>query len=240
MNRPSRNKALSNNKYSDAIIDPLSIDCLIFGFKNSQLEILLVQHGEGISKGKWALPGGWIRFNEGTDEAANRILKALTGVSNIYLEQLRVFGDVDRYPTKRVITIAYFALVKPEDYTLQAGFTAADAKWFKVSDLPDLPYDHAKIVKEGLQHLRHKVRHEPIGFNLLPKKFTLLQLQELYEALLNKRLDKPNFRRKLMKMDLLVPCKEKQQDVSHRAANLYRFDKKIYDKLARNGFIFEL
>src|SRR5690606_29285862 len=118
--------------------------------------------------------------------------------------------------------------------------TAADAKWFQVSALPDLPYDHAKIVKEGLQHLRHKVRHEPIGFNLLPKKFTLLQLQELYEALLNKKLDKPNFRRKLMKMDLLVPCKEKQQDVSHRAASLYRFDKKIYDKLARNGFIFEL
>src|SRR5690606_6666281 len=122
MNKPSRNKALNNNKHSDAIIDPLSIDCLIFGFNNSMLEILLVQHGEGISKGKWALPGGWIRFNEGTDEAANRILKALTGVSNVYLEQLRVFGDVDRYPTKRVITIAYFALVKPEDYTLQAGF----------------------------------------------------------------------------------------------------------------------
>ena len=240
MNKPFRKKALTNNKFSDAIIDPLSIDCLIFGFKNSQLEILLVQHAEGISKGKWALPGGWIRYNEGTDEAANRILQALTSVSNVYLEQLRVFGDVDRYPTKRVITIAYFALVKPEDYTLQAGFTAADAKWFKVNDLPELPYDHARIVREGLQYLRHKVRHEPIGFNLLPKKFTLLHLQELYEALLNKKLDKPNFRRKLMKMDLLVPCKEKQQDVSHRAANLYRFDKKIYDKLARNGFIFEL
>ena len=240
MNKTSVNVKPVKKPSNDAIIDPLSIDCLIFGFKNSELGILLVQHGEGISKGKWALPGGWIRYNEGTDEAATRILQALTGVSNVYLEQLRVFGDVERYPTKRVITIAYYALVKPEDYTLQAGFTAADAQWFKVNDVPDLPYDHSKILKEGLQHLRDKVRHEPIGFNLLPRKFTLLQLQELYEALLNKKLDKPNFRRKLAKMNLLVACKEKQQDVSHRAANLYRFDKKIYDNLARNGFTFEL
>jgi 8-oxo-dGTP diphosphatase len=224
----------------DAIIDALSIDCLIFGFKKSELDILLVQHGEGISKGRWALPGGWIRYNEGTDDAATRILNALTGVSKIYLEQLKTFGNVDRYPTKRVITIAYCALVKPEDYTLHAGFTAADAQWFKISDVPELPYDHAKILQQGLQYLKHKLQHEPIGFNLLPKKFTLLQLQELYEALLGKKLDKPNFRRKLMKMNLLVPCKEKQTDVSHRAASLYRFDKKIYDRLAEKGFTFEL
>jgi hypothetical protein len=225
---------------SEAVIEALSIDCLIFGFKEKELDILLVQHGEGISKGKWALPGGWIKYNEGIDEAAARILNDLTSVSNIYLEQLEAFGNVDRYPTKRVITIAYYALVKPEDYTLQAGFTAADAKWFKVSNIPTLPYDHTKILKQGLDYLRHKLRHEPVGFNLLPKKFTLLQLQELYEALLNKKLDKPNFRRKLMKMNLLVPCKEKQTDVSHRAASLYRFDKKIYDKLAEKGFTFEL
>jgi 8-oxo-dGTP diphosphatase len=226
--------------FSDAIIDALSIDCMIFGFKKSELDILMVQHAEGISKGKWALPGGWIRYNEGIDSAAHRILKDLTGVSNIYLEQLRAFGDTERYPNKRVITIAYFALVKPEDYTLHAGFTASDAKWFKVSELPSLPYDHTKILKAGLNHLRHKVRHEPIGFNLLPKKFTLLQLQELYEAILEKKLDKPNFRRKLMKMNLLELCKEKQTDVSHRAASLYRFDKKIYDKLTEKGFTFEL
>jgi hypothetical protein len=225
---------------SETIIEALSIDCLIFGFKEKELDILLVQHGEGISKGQWALPGGFIKYNEGIDEAAARILNDLTGVSNIYLEQLEAFGNVSRYPTKRVITIAYYALVKPEDYTLQAGFTAADAKWFKVSNIPTLPYDHTKILKQGLDYLRHKLRHEPVGFNLLPKKFTLLQLQELYEALLNKKLDKPNFRRKLMKMNLLVPCKEKQTDVSHRAASLYRFDKKIYDKLADKGFTFEL
>lgn len=226
--------------FSDAVIDALSIDCMIFGFKKNELDILLVQHGEGISKGKWALPGGWIRYNEGTDQAAGRILKDLTGVSNIYLEQLRAFGNTNRYPTKRVITIAYYALVKPEDYTLHAGFTAADASWFKISEVPPLPYDHDEILEAGLAHLRHKVRHEPIGFNLLPKKFTLLQLQELYEAILQKKLDKPNFRRKLINMNLLEHCKEKQTDVSHRAANLYRFDKKIYDKLTEKGFTFEL
>lgn len=225
---------------SNKTIAALSIDCLIFGFKNSELDILLVQHGGGISRGSWALPGGWIKYNEGMDEAAIRILKALTGVSNVFLEQLKAFGSVDRYPTKRVITIAYYALVKPEDYTLHAGFTAADAKWFKVSNLPPLPYDHGTILNQGLEHLKHKLRHEPIGFNLLPKKFTLFQLQELYEALLNKKLDKPNFRRKLMNMNLLVPCKEKQTEVSHRAASLYRFDKKIYDRLTEKGFTFEL
>jgi 8-oxo-dGTP diphosphatase len=231
---------MKKNSFPDTVIDALSIDCLIFGFKKNELDILLVQHGEGISKGKWALPGGWIRYNESTDDAAARLLSDLTGVSHIYLEQLRSFGNVDRYPSKRVITIVYYALVKPENYTLHPGFTATDAQWFKISEVPELPYDHAEILENGLIHLKHKVRHEPIGFNLLPKKFTLLQLQELYEAILEKKLDKPNFRRKLMKMNLLDPCKEKQTDVSHRAANLYRFDKKIYDKLTEKGFTFEL
>jgi hypothetical protein len=156
------------------------------------------------------------------------------------MEHLGVFGDVDRYPNKRVITIGYFALVKPENYQLHAGFTASDAQWFKLSEVPKLPYDHNKILKDGIKHLKHKVRHEPIGFNLLPRKFTLHQLQELYEAVLETKLDKPNFRRKLMKMNLLTTSKEKQKDVSHRAAALYKFDKKAYDRLKEKGFTFEL
>lgn len=231
---------MKKNTSPNDLIEALSIDCLIFGFKESDLDILLVQHAEGISKGQWALPGGWIRYRESIDESAARILKDLTGVSNIYLEQLRAFGETDRYPEKRVITLAYYALIKPEAYTLHAGFTAADAKWFKVSEVPALPYDHQKILSAGLNYLRHKVRHEPIGFNLLPKKFTLHQLQQLYEAILQKKLDKPNFRRKLINMNLLQLCKEKQADVSHRAASLYRFDKKIYDKFTQDGFTFEL
>lgn len=222
------------------IIEALSIDCLIFGFRNSELDILLIKHAEGISKGRWALPGGWIRYNESIDDAANRLLTSLTGVSNIFLEQLHAFGEVSRYPGKRVITLAYFALINADNYALSAGFTASDAKWFKIHDVPRLPYDHNDILKAGFQHLKHKVRHEPIGFNLLPKKFTLHQIQKLYEAILETALDKPNFRRKLLKMNLLVPCEEKQRDVSHRAANYYRFDKRIYKKVKETGFTFEL
>ena len=221
-------------------ISALSIDCLLFGFKDGHLDLLLVKHATGISQGKWALPGGWINHDEGIDEAANRILYSLTGVSNIYLEQLKTFGDVNRYPGERVITIAYYALVNVENYALQAGFTASEAAWHNIYAVPSLPYDHNEILQAGFEHLRQKVRHEPIGFNLLPKKFTLYHIQELYEDILGKPLDKPNFRRKLLSMNLLVPCNEKEKGVSHRAANLYRFDKKIYDKLARKGFTFEL
>lgn len=232
---------MPSKTFPNKIIDALSIDCLIFGFKDEELDVLLIKHAEGISKGKWALPGGWIKYNESVDEAANRILKSLTGVSNIYLEQLRSFGRVDRYPGKRVITIVYYALVNADNYTtLHPGFTASDAHWFNIRSVPKLPYDHNEILDFTFKQLKHKVRHEPIGFNLLPKKFTLHHIQKLYEAILETQLDKPNFRRKLLNMSLLVPCDEKQKDVSHRAANLYRFDKKVYSQLLEKGFLFEL
>jgi 8-oxo-dGTP diphosphatase len=221
------------------LIEDLSIDCLIFGFQESQLKILLVKHAEGIIKDRWALPGGFVTYSEDVDAAANRLLHDLMGVENLYLEQLKAFGDVNRYPTKRVITIAYFALTRPENYELIPGFTASDAKWFSIQDLPELPYDHQEILTFGWNNLKRKVKYEPIGFNLLPKKFTLLQLQELYEAILETSLDKPNFRRKIKKMGLLLTCQEKQKGVSHRAASLYRFDAKVYKKLNEDGFIFE-
>ncbi|HEX8040279.1 MAG TPA: NUDIX domain-containing protein [Chryseosolibacter sp.] len=228
------------SRAANDIIEALSIDCVIFGFRHSELDVLLIKHAEGISKGKWALPGGWIRYTESIDDAANRLLTSLTGVSNIFLEQLRAFGDVKRYPGKRVITIAYYALINADNYALSPGFTASDARWCKIHEVPRLPYDHNKILKSGFQYLKHKVRHEPLGFNLLPKKFTLHQIQKLYEAILETELDKPNFRRKLLNMNLLVPCDEKQHDVSHRAANFYRFDKRIYKQLTESGFTFEL
>lgn len=225
--------------FPDEIIEALSIDNLIFGFENGELQLLLVKHADGISKGRWALPGGWIKYNEGLDQAAYRILSALTGVKDLYLEQLRAFGDLDRYPSKRVLTVAYYALVKPKDYSIIPGFTASDAQWFKLTQVNDLPYDHRNILDFGLNFLKQKVRNEPIGFNLLPEKFTLLQLQELYESILGMKLDKPNFRRKFIKMNLLISCNEKQKDVAHRAASLYRFDKKVYDKLKETGYSFE-
>lgn len=224
---------------SDAIIEALSIDCVIFGVQNGKLSVLTVQHRDGISKGLWALPGGWIRYDESVNDAAVRLLRDLTGLENIFLEQFQTFGARDRYPQSRVITIAYYALVRPDDYQLVPGFTASDAKWFQVGHVPSMPYDHDQILDHGFKALKFKIRHEPIGFSLLPAKFTLPQLQEVYEAILEVKLDRANFRRKIMKMNLLVECKEKEKNVAHRAANFYRFDQKVYDKLKRKGFVFE-
>lgn len=224
----------------DDIIEALSIDNVIFGLDEDELKILLVKHGAGISKGKWALPGGWIRYGEDLREAASNLLEDHTGVKDIYLEQLKTFGKVDRFPVARVVTVAYYALVSAEDYPVVTGASDEDANWFSVKNHPPLVYDHKEILDYGVAVLRQQIRHRPIGFNLLPKKFTLLQLQKLYEAILDVKLDKPNFRRKILKMNLLTDCKEKQEGVAHRAANIYRFDEKAYNKLIKQGFSFEI
>ncbi|WP_053990245.1 NUDIX domain-containing protein [Mangrovimonas sp. TPBH4] len=222
-----------------SVMNAITIDCVIFGFDKGSLKVLLVEHAEGISKGKWALPGGWIKEEESIDNAAHRLLRELTGLDNIYLEQLKAFGDPDRFPLGRVITIGYYALIKIEDYNITAGFTASDAKWYDVADIPELIYDHNKIINFSLKQLRNRVKQAPIGFNLLPEKFTLLQLMQLYEQILGIEMDKSNFRRKVLRMKLLEALDEKQQDVSHRAAKLYRFDHAIYKKLTEKGFNFE-
>jgi len=234
-----------NNSDNDTVksdhsaMNAITIDCVIFGFDKGSLEVLLVQHGEGISKGKWGLPGGWINKKESTDDAAHRLLNELTALDHIYLEQLKAFGNPDRFPLRRVITIGYYALIKREDYNIKAGFTASDAKWYKINEIPDLIYDHNEILAYSLKHLRNRVKQTPIGFNLLPEKFTLLQLMHLYEEILGIEMDKSNFRRKILHMKLLVALDEKQQDVSHRAAKLYKFDSEIYKKLTEKGFNFE-
>ncbi|MFT6867656.1 MAG: 8-oxo-dGTP diphosphatase [Cyclobacteriaceae bacterium] len=223
----------------DNIMEDLSIDCVIFGFTD-ELKILMVKHAFGISEGKWALPGGWITYDESLDEAANRILYLLTGLDNVFLEQLRAFGGVNRFPEKRVVTVAYYSLIKASDYDLVAGFTASDVKWFSPSEIHELPYDHRQILDYAFDQLKKRVKQEPIGFNLLPEKFTLLQLQNLYESALQIKLDKPNFRRKILGMRLLVDCEEKQDNVSHRAAKLYRFDEAVYNSLKDHKFVLDL
>lgn len=222
-----------------SVINSVTIDCVIFGFEKGSLEVLLVKHAEGISKGKWGLPGGWIKQDEGIDAAAHRLLQELTGLNHLYLEQLKAFGDPERFPVGRVITIGYYALIKREDYSLKAGFTASEARWYKIKEIPELIYDHNEILKYSLKNLRRRVRQAPIGFNLLPEKFTLLQLMQLYEEILGVEMDKPNFRRKILRMKLLVDLNEKQKDVSHRAAKLYKFDNEIYRRLTKKGFNFE-
>ncbi|PVX45636.1 NUDIX domain-containing protein [Flavobacterium sp. 103] len=228
-----------NKDIKEPAIEGVTIDCVIFGFNKESLEILLVQHAEGESVGKWGLLGGWLRKEESADDAAQRILYELTSLDNIYLEQLKAFTNPNRVSGRRVLTIAYYTLVNREDYNIKASVTLREAKWFKINDIPNLIFDHNEILDFSLMQLRNRVRQAPIGFNLLPEKFTLLQLMHLYEEILGIELDKSNFRRKILHMKLLVPLDEKQQDVSHRAAKLYKFDPEIYEKLTEKGFNFE-
>ena len=221
-------------------MNSISIDCIIFGFNNGVLEVLLVQHALGDTKGEWGLPGGFIFENESIDDAAQRLLKELTGLNNIFLEQVKAFGEPHRFPQRRVITIGYYALINRKEYDIKAGFTASEAEWYKINSIPNLIYDHNEILDFGVKKLQNRILTAPIGFNLLPEKFTLLELMQLYEEILGIALDKSNFRRKILKMKLLVALDEKQQDVSHRAAQLYQFDSKIYAKLSQKGFNFEI
>ncbi|MEQ8239706.1 MAG: NUDIX domain-containing protein [Cyclobacteriaceae bacterium] len=223
---------------TNEIMEDLSIDCVIFGF-SSEIKILLVKHATGISAGKWALPGGFIHRDESLNDSAYRILFLTTGLKELYLDQLKAFGSVDRFPTKRVVTVAYYSLIRLEDYELVAGFTASDAQWFNLAEIPMLPYDHSEIIQYAMTQLRSNIKLEPIGFNLLPEQFTLLQLQSLYESILQIKLDKPNFRRKMLKMKLLVDCDTKQDGVSHRAAKLYRFDQEVYERLKAQKFVLD-
>lgn len=239
MLKPTSIKEETGEFNENSVLNSVTIDCVIFGFQDGSLEVLLVKHAIGIRKGEWGLPGGWIKKEEGIDEAAHRLLKDLTGLHHIFLEQLRAFGKPDRFPMERIITVGYYALINKEKYDLKAGYTASEVKWINIKKIPSLIYDHNEILQFSLSQLRRRVRQAPIGFNLLPEKFTLLQLMKLYEEILGVAMDKPNFRRKFLRMKLLVDQNEKQKDVSHRAAKLYRFDNDIYKKLTEKGFNFE-
>ncbi len=218
----------------------LTVDCVVFGLDEEELKIMLIQRGQPPFEGSWALPGGFVHLEETLEEAARRELEEETGLHKVFLEQLYTFGAVDRDPRERVVSVAYYALVKLSDHKVQAATDARDAAWFGVHDVPTLAFDHAEILQMALERLRGKLRYQPIGFELLPKKFTLSQLQHLYELVLERELDKRNFRKKVLGMDLLIETDEVEQDVAHRAARLYRFDERKYRRLAKAGFNFEL
>jgi len=218
----------------------LTVDCAVFGLDEQELKVMLIQRGLPPFEGKWALPGGFVRVDETLDEAALRELEEETGLQKIFLEQLYTFSQVDRDPRERVVSVAYYALVNLRDHEVHASTDARDAAWFGVHDVPSLAFDHAEILKSALERLRGKVRYQPVGFELLPKKFTLSELQHLYELVLERPLDKRNFRKRVLAMGLLEETDEVQQDVAHRAARLYRFDERKYRRLVRTGFNFEL
>lgn len=216
----------------------LTVDCVVFGFDGGALQVLLIRRGLPPFKDKWALPGGFVRVEETLDAAARRELDEETGLQEVFLEQLYTFGSVKRDPRERVVSVAYFALVTPA--TVIASTDAAEAKWFPVGDIPPLAFDHADILATALTRLRGKLTYQPVGFELLPPKFTLTQLQRLYESVLGQELDKRNFRKKVLSFDLLVPLKEKHQEGPHRPAQLFRFDPVKYERLKKKGFLFEI
>ncbi|NJN74266.1 MAG: NUDIX hydrolase [Limnothrix sp. RL_2_0] len=219
----------------------VTVDCVVFGLDaEHDLKIMLIQRGVEPFKGEWALPGGFVKLDESLEAAAFRELKEETGVEEIFLEQLYTFGTPDRDPRDRVITVAYYALINLSDHPIHAQTDAEDVAWYSIQELPKLAFDHDQIIAAASERIKGKLRYEPIGFELLPKKFTLTQLQKLYEQVLGMQLDKRNFRRKILKMDLLIKLDEMQTGVAHRAARLYSFNEGKYQELKRAGFNFEL
>jgi 8-oxo-dGTP diphosphatase len=210
-----------------------STDCVIFGFEAGELKVLLIERNEEPFKDWYALPGNIVGHDESVDAAASRILYELTGLRDLPMRQFHTFGEVQRHPQGRVVTIAYFALIRINGQKELMPVTqyARKAFWHPVNDLPKLAFDHTEIFNRAFKKIRAKVNYEPIAFELLPEKFTLTQLQNLYEAVLNKQLDKRNFRKKMLSYGFLKELAEKQKGVSYRAAKLYKFDKRKYVKI---------
>lgn len=226
---------IAKYKSHDRIL--VAVDCIIFGFDGTQLRALLIKRGFEPEMGKWSLMGGFVSQQESADEAAARVLHALTGMNNVYMEQLHCFSDVNRDPAGRVISIAYFALINIGDYSddLQSEH---EAKWFPLNKLPMLIFDHREMVMMAKERLQHKVSNHPIGFELLPFKFTLPQLQSLYEAIYESPLDKRNFTRKILSLGILNKLVEKEKESSRKGAFYYVFDKDKYRKLHQEGVKF--
>jgi 8-oxo-dGTP diphosphatase len=227
----------------------VSVDCALFSFDGSELEVLLIERMAGettLEDDLLALPGNLIYQNENLDQAANRVLFELTGLENIFLEQVYTFGDPARitkqkdqdwlkkiraHPEARVITVAYTSLVKKSNLKVSPSSFARKALWVKVKEVPQLAFDHNEIFTKALDFLKQKIYLQPLGYELLPERFTLAQLQKLYEAILDDSFDKRNFRRKILRTSFIIPLDEKQQGVAHKPARLYRFDKSQFHQI---------
>ncbi|WP_231915336.1 NUDIX domain-containing protein [Lewinella sp. 4G2] len=213
---------------------------MIFGFDEGELKILLIKRKEAPEEDKWALPGYFVEKEEALDAAAQRVLRQMTGLEDVYLEQLATFGQPGRHALGRVITVAYYSLVKIDDFEPKAAGLAREVTWHTVHNLGDLAFDHAEIVAVALKQLRESIRLRPVGFELLPPAFTLTELQHLYEAIWETELEKRNFRKKILAMNLLRDLGQVQQNVAHRPAKLYEFDESRYRALEKSGFNFEV
>jgi len=218
----------------------LTADCVVFALDDEDLKVLLIQRANEPFKGEWALPGGFAEVGECLDDTARRELQEETGLKNIFLEQLYTFSAPERDPREHVVSVAYYALVNLADHPVAAASDAREAAWFGLDDVPKLAFDHALILQTAYERLRGKISYQPIGFELLPQKFPLRMLQAVYEKILERPLDKRNFRKKILGMGILEELDEIETDVGHRAARLYRFNKRRYDERVRQGFVFEI
>lgn len=223
---------------SGKIIQNMSVNCVLFGFRNQKLNILLIKRANEPLKGEWALPGGFFLLNENPDEASQRVLEETTGVKNTYMEQVAIFGSIDRFPNKHVFSVAYFALAKPEYLNICTGIDTDEVKWCSIDNLPKLVFDHNKIYEHCLEKLKHKIVTEPVIFDLLEKKFTIPQVQNLYEEILNHKFDRRNFRKRIVKNHYIIDLNEKDQNNLKRPAKLYSFNFKEYEELTKKGFRF--
>tara|TARA_R110002050_G_scaffold258763_1_gene398114 strand:- start:1713 stop:2462 length:750 start_codon:yes stop_codon:yes gene_type:complete len=218
-----------------------SVDCVVFGCIDNTLKVMLVERGVQPFKGQWALPGDLVYPNEEISIAAERVLRDLTGIDNIpTMEQTKTYGKVDRHPVGRVLTVGHYALVNPDIYNPHASSWADNIHWVDIEQLPGLAFDHQEIIDDALDALRTDARKKPIGFDLLPEKFTLNDLQIIYESIFNTKLDKGNFRKRMLNMGLLKALEETQANVAHRPARLYSFDTHSYENLKSKDFSFEI
>jgi 8-oxo-dGTP diphosphatase len=221
------------HKYSKQTRILVAVDCIIFGFDGSELKLLLIKRGFEPQKGHWSLMGGFVDPEESMDEAANRILLNLTGLDKVYLEQLYAFGNPERDPLERTISVAYFALLDLNKYTIQLS-DQFQAQWFPLKKIPKLIFDHHEMVKMAKAKLRYKASLHPILFELLPQKFTLPQLQSLFEEVYDTLFDKRNFSRKILSTGLLLKLAEKDKNSSKKGAFYYKLDKKHYKENFHN------
>lgn len=215
----------------------LAVDCIIFGFDGAELKALLIKRGFEPEKGKWSLMGGFVDERESADEAATRVLHQLTGMRNVYMEQLYCFSDVHRDTAGRVVSVAYYSLINIKEYNEQLQHDH-EARWFSLDTIPQLIFDHKKMLNLAKDRLRQKVSNHPVGFELLPKKFTLPQLQIVYEAIYGEPLDKRNFTRQILSLGFLKKLDEKEKESSRKGAFYYVFDKKKYNDLKHEGIKF--
>jgi hypothetical protein len=242
------------------LVPNVSVDSVVFGFDSVHLNILLIGRSivhEGVTYQDWKFPGDLIRKDEDLDASSERILKELTGLEKIYMKQLKAFGSLDRltkrardmswlisidHPERRVITIPYYSLINLERNTMDDLVLNENAKWFTVDEAKKLPlaFDHYEILEFALETLQNELRTKPLAFELLPTKFSLSQLQKIYEVIFEMKLDKRNFRKKIANLSYIVPLNEKENDVSHRPANLYMFSRDVYQRLKSQNFDFTI